>query len=66
MKNNALKAVIFILTLGLGFLISGNFNFEGFESSLGLNATEYQNAVEEKSKLLKEVGSLKSNNKEIT
>lgn len=66
MKNNALKAVIFILTLGLGFLISGNFNFEGFESSLELNATEYQNAVEEKSKLLKEVGSLKSDNKEIT
>ncbi|MBE6049854.1 MAG: DUF881 domain-containing protein [Clostridium sp.] len=66
MKNSALKAIIFISTVTLGFLISGNFNFEGFEYSLGLNATEYQNAVEEKNKLLKEVGSLKSDNKEIT
>jgi uncharacterized protein YlxW (UPF0749 family) len=65
MKNRKAKIVVFISTIIVGFLIAGNFSFEGFRSSLQLNAKEYKNAIETKSKLLKEIGSLKSNNQEI-
>lgn len=64
MKNIKAKAVIFISTVALGFLITGNFNFEGFNDSLRLNTKEYQKAIETKNKLLKEIGSLKSDNSE--
>lgn len=62
MKNIGSKTIIFILTVCLGFLIAGNFKFKGFSDSLKLNTAEYQDAIEKKNKLLKEVGSLKSDN----
>ncbi|MBE6047527.1 MAG: DUF881 domain-containing protein [Clostridium sp.] len=62
MKNIKFKTITFISTLGLGVLIAGNFNFKGFNDSLKLNTKEYQEAVETKNRLLKEVGSLKSDN----
>ncbi|MDS0527307.1 DUF881 domain-containing protein [Clostridium sp. SHJSY1] len=65
MKNERAKIVVFISTIIVGFLIAGNFSFEGFDSSFQLNAKEYQNAIETKNNLLKEIGSLKSNNKEV-
>lgn len=64
MKNKRAKIVVFCSTILVGFLIAGNFSFEGFNSAFQLNATEYQNAVETKNKLLKEIGSLKSSNHE--
>lgn len=65
MKNIRAKAITFISTVALGFLIAGNFSFRGFNDSLRLNTKEYQQAVETKNRLLKEVGSLKSDNSEF-
>ncbi|MBD7910058.1 MULTISPECIES: DUF881 domain-containing protein [Clostridium] len=65
MNNKRAKVIVFISTIVVGFLIAGNFSFEGFDSSFPLNAKEYQNAIETKNNLLKEVGSLKSDNQEI-
>lgn len=65
MKNKRAKIVVFISTIIVGFLIAGNFSFEGFDSSFQLNAKEYQNAIETKNNLLKDIGSLKSNNQEM-
>ena len=65
MKNIRAKAITFISTVALGFLIAGSFSFRGFNDSLRLNTKEYQQAVETKNRLLKEVGSLKSDNSEF-
>lgn len=65
MKNSKSKIITFISTVVLGFLIGGNFNFQGFNDSLRLNTKEYQDAVETKNKLLKDIGSLKSDNREV-
>ena len=62
MKNIGSKTIIFILTVSLGFLIAGKFSFQGFNDSLKLNTAQYQDAIEKKNKLLKEIGSLKSDN----
>lgn len=64
MKNQKAKIITFLSTVVLGFLIAGNFSFQGFKDSLRLNTKEYQEAVETKNKLLKEIGSLKSDNSE--
>ncbi len=64
MKNIKAKVITFLSTVVLGFLIAGNFSFKGFNDSLRLNTKEYQDAVETKNKLLKEIGSLKSDNAE--
>jgi len=64
MKNNKGFFFVFIATIILGALISMNFNFEGIQSYSQLNATEYQNAVEERATLYKEIGNLKEDNSE--
>src|SRR5471030_667047 len=62
MKNNKDFFFVFIATIILGALISMNFNFEGIQSYSQLNATEYQNAVEERSVLYKDIGDLQEDN----
>ena len=62
MKNNKDFFFVFIATIILGALISMNFNFEGIQSYSQLNATEYQNAVEERSVLYKAIGDLQEDN----
>lgn len=64
MKHVKSKIITFCLAAIIGFLIAGNFSFQGFNNSLRLNAKEYQDAIETKNKLLKEIGSLKSDNRE--
>ena len=61
MKNNKGFFFVFIATIILGALISMNFNFEGIQS-YSLNAREYQNAIEERAKLYKDIGNLKEDN----
>lgn len=53
---------VFIATLSLGFLISINFNFDREQSYNSLNTMEYQGAIEERSRLYKEIGALKESN----
>lgn len=65
MKYKSAKAIVFLSTLMVGFLIAANFNFDGFESSMQLDTREYQNAIEEKQKLLSQIASLKEDNEEI-
>lgn len=62
MKNNKGFLFVFIATIILGALISMNFNFEGIQSYSQLNSTEYQNAVEERASLYKEIGNLREDN----
>ena len=46
----------------LGFLIAINFNFDRKQSYTSLNTMEYQEAIEERSRLYKEIGALKEGN----
>lgn len=62
MKNSKGFFFVFIATIILGVLISINFNFAGIQSYSQLNSTEYQNAVEERATLYKEIGNLKEDN----
>ena len=64
MKNIKAKIVVFISTILVGFLIATNYNFQGSSSTLNLNAKEYQNAVETKNNLTKQVASLRQINSE--
>jgi uncharacterized protein YlxW (UPF0749 family) len=59
MKNNKGFFFVFIATIILGTLISMNFNFERIRSYSQLDSAEYQNAVEERAGLYKEIGNLK-------
>lgn len=59
MKSNKGFFFVFIATIILGTLISMNFNFERIRSYSQLNSAEYQNAVEERAGLYKEIGNLK-------
>lgn len=59
MKNNKGFFFVFIATIILGVLISMNFNFERIQTYNQLNSSEYQNAVEERASLYKEIGNLK-------
>lgn len=59
MKSNKGFLFVFIATIILGTLISMNFNFERIRSYSQLNSAEYQNAVEERAGLYKEIGNLK-------
>lgn len=59
MKKNKGFFFIFIATIILGILISMNFNFGRIRSYIQLDSAEYQNAVEERAKLYKEIGNLK-------
>ena len=65
MVNKSAKVVVFVSTVLVGFLIANNFNLEGVASTTQLTAKEYQNAIEEKQKLLKQISSLKDGNEEI-
>lgn len=62
MKNNKGFIFVFIATIILGALISMNFNFERIRSYNQLDSAEYQNAVEERASLYKEIGNLKEDN----
>ncbi|PSM59073.1 division initiation protein [Clostridium diolis] len=64
MKNNKGFFFVFIATIILGGLISMNFNFKGIQSYSQLNATEYQNAVEERAALYRDIGNLQEDNNE--
>ena len=59
MKNNNGFFFVFIAAIILGVLISMNFNFQRIQSYSQLNSAEYQNAVEERTKLYKDIGNLK-------
>ena len=59
MKNNKGFFFVFIATIIVGVLISMNFNFERIRSYSQLDSAEYQNAVEERAGLYKEIGNLK-------
>ncbi|WP_026886445.1 DUF881 domain-containing protein [Clostridium beijerinckii] len=64
MKNNKGFFFVFIATIILGVLISMNFNFKGIQSYSQLNAAEYQNAVEERAALYRDIGNLQEDNNE--
>ncbi|MBE6063650.1 MAG: DUF881 domain-containing protein [Clostridium butyricum] len=64
MKKNKESFFIFIASMLLGLLLSVNFNFDAITSHNELNASEYQNAVEERTRLYKEISDLKENNAE--
>lgn len=64
MKKNRESFFIFIAAMLLGLLISVNFNFDAITSHNELNTSEYQNAVEERTRLYKEITDLKENNLE--
>ena len=66
MKNNSAKMVVLAGSIIFGFLVTVNFNFDSIQSSTQLNATEYQNIIEEKQKLLKQLTSLREGNEEIS
>ena len=65
MITKSAKVVVFGSTVFVGFLIANNLNFEGMTSTTQLTTKEYQNAIEEKQKLLKQISSLKEGNEEI-
>lgn len=64
MKNNKEFFFVFIAAIIVGALISMNFDFEGIQSYTQLNATQYQDAIEERANLYKEIGNLKEDNNE--
>nr|WP_242396656.1 hypothetical protein [Clostridium butyricum] len=59
MKKKPQYFFIFIAAVMLGFLIAINFNFDRKQSYTSLNTMEYQEAIEERSRLYKEIGALK-------
>lgn len=65
MKNNKEFFFVFIAAIIVGALISMNFNFEGIQSYTQLNATQYQDAIEERATLYKDIGNLKEDNSDI-
>lgn len=62
MKKKSQYFFVFITAVILGFLISVNFNFDRKQSYTSLNTMEYQEAIEERSRLYKEIESLKESN----
>lgn len=65
MKNKRTKIIVLVATIIVGFLIGTNFSFEDMESNITLDASQYQSAIEEKQKLLKQITSLKDSNEEL-
>lgn len=66
MKIKSSNKVVLIATLILGFLIMTNLDDSPSTSGFkGLNTTEYQNAIEERNKLMSEINSLSDANKEL-
>ena len=64
MKNKSAKIALFIGTLIVGILIAINFNFDGI-TSRQLTAKEYQDAIEERTQLYKQISLLEKSNKEF-
>lgn len=64
MKNNKGFFFVFIATVILGTLISMNYHLKGSQSYEQLNSTQYQNAVEERAALYRQIGNLKEDNNE--
>lgn len=64
MKNKKGFFFIFIATIILGALISMNFNLQRVQTFSQLSSAQYQNAVEERAKLYREIGNLKEDNGE--
>lgn len=64
MKIKESKVVMFIATVLLGLLIASNLDFEGIQTSLEMNAKEYQDAIEERSKLYNEISNISALNRE--
>lgn len=64
MKKKPQNFFILIATLLLGFLISINFNIDRENKYTSLNTMEYHEAMEERSRLYKEIGALKESNVE--
>lgn len=62
MKNIKSGFFILIATIITGFLIINSINLNNTGRSISLNALEYKNAVEERSKLYKEIENIKSEN----
>ncbi|SFC96037.1 DUF881 domain-containing protein [Clostridium uliginosum] len=62
MNNNKQFFFVFLASIVLGILISTNFDIGKIQSFAQLNAKQYQNAIEERASLYKEIGSLKENN----
>jgi uncharacterized protein YlxW (UPF0749 family) len=65
MRNNKSFFFVFIAAIILGMLISMNFNFKGIQSYSQLNSAEYQNAIEERAELYREIGNLKDDNSKM-
>ena len=66
MKIKNSNRVVLIATLILGFLIVINYNDSSIDTSFkGLSVTEYQNAIEERNKLLSEINSLDTLNNDL-
>lgn len=65
MKKSTDYFFIFIAAIILGILISVNFDFDAITSHNELNTSQYQSAVEEKTRLYKDISGLKENNLEI-
>ncbi|MGL5381376.1 DUF881 domain-containing protein [Clostridium sp.] len=55
MKDKTGKALAFLASSAIGFLIVNNINLEKLQTSFQLNAVEYQKAIEERNKLYKEI-----------
>ena len=64
MKNKSAKIALFIGTLIVGILIAINFNFDGIASKQ-LTAKEYQDAIEERTQLYKQISLLQKSNREF-
>ncbi|MGN0144860.1 MAG: DUF881 domain-containing protein [Clostridium sp.] len=65
MKKRSQYFFVFIAALILGFLVSVNFNFDRGQSYNSLNTMEYQEAIEERSRLYKEIEALKEGNIDV-
>lgn len=64
MKNNKGFFFVFIATIIIGILISMNYHLKGNQSFTQLNSAEFQNAVEERATLYRQIGNLKEDNGE--
>lgn len=62
MKDKTGKALAFLASSAIGFLIVNNINLDKLQTSFQLNAVEYQKAIEERNKLYKEIEFTKEEN----
>ncbi|WP_315108140.1 DUF881 domain-containing protein [Clostridium intestinale] len=65
MKYNEASIFVFIASIIIGVLIALNINLSSTSSNIQLTANEYSKAVDERTKLRKEINDLDTNNDEI-